>query len=239
LSGKGGVGKSTVASQLALCFVEKGFKVGLLDVDLCGPSIPRVLGMEDNEICNSSGGWVPVYFDKEKKLSVMSIGFLVEDRDKPIVWRGPRKTTMIGQFIFGVCWGELDYLIIDTPPGTSDEHITVAQKLKEYNPDGAIIVTTPQEVSLSDVIKEISFCKEIEMPILGIIENMSGYICNHCQCCTNIFGKGGGESLAEKLKLEFIGRIPIDPNLSQSLDIGENYVKKKLSLITSTKRFCR
>eukprot|EP01112_Ceratiomyxa_fruticulosa_P019224 TRINITY_DN6262_c1_g1_i1.p1 TRINITY_DN6262_c1_g1~~TRINITY_DN6262_c1_g1_i1.p1 ORF type:complete len:272 (-),score=59.58 TRINITY_DN6262_c1_g1_i1:110-925(-) len=224
LSGKGGVGKSTVSSQLALCFLQAGFRVGLLDIDLCGPSIPRLLGMEGREVHKSSVGWVPVYGDESQRLAVMSIQFLLNERDAPVIWRGPKKLTMIRSFLDDVCWGELDYLIIDTPPGTSDEHIAVCEHLHKYNPDGAVIVTTPQQVSLNDVRKEISFCRKLELPILGVIENMSGYVCPHCEECTNIFSSEGGRLLAEETHTKFLGKIPIDPSLGWCGENGKDFI---------------
>jgi len=226
LSGKGGVGKSTVASQLALMLVKAGKQVGLLDVDLCGPSIPRLVGLEGKDVKKASGGWVPVYVDSSKKLACMSVGFLLPDRDAPVIWRGPKKNAMIKQFLEDVVWGELDYLIIDTPPGTSDEHISTIENLKNFNPDGAVIVTTPQEVSISDVRKEITFCRRIKLPILGIVENMSGYVCPHCAECTNIFSSEGGRLLAEEQNIPFLGKIPIDPQLTSSCENGVSFVEK-------------
>ncbi|KAJ8959031.1 hypothetical protein NQ318_022286 [Aromia moschata] len=147
----------------------------------------------------------------------MSIGFLLDDRNSAVVWRGPKKTAMVKQFLSDVCWGDLDYLIIDTPPGTSDEHITVMENLKQLKCDGAVIVTTPQQVSIEDVRKEITFCRKTGIPILGLIENMSGFVCPHCSECTNIFSKGGGESLAQLAKVTLLGSLPIDPRVGQLL----------------------
>ncbi|XP_068631909.1 cytosolic Fe-S cluster assembly factor Nubp2 homolog [Battus philenor] len=215
LSGKGGVGKSTVSTQLALTLKEKGFKVGLLDVDLCGPSVPHILNIESESIHQGAEGWVPVYLDKEQKLGVMSIGFLLKSRNDAVVWRGPKKTAMIKQFLEDVCWQDLDFLVIDTPPGTSDEHITVMENLRTVSHCSAILVTTPQEVSIEDVRKEITFCNKTGIPILGIIENMSGFQCPTCNECTNIFSSGGGKSLAEIAKVKFLGCIPIDPRVGK------------------------
>jgi Mrp family chromosome partitioning ATPase len=158
LSGKGGVGKSTVSAQLAFALAAKGLEIGLLDVDICGPSIPQMLGLVGEEVHQSASGWSPVYI--QDNLGVMSIGFMLPSNDDAIIWRGPRKNGLIKQFLTDVDWGELDYLIIDTPPGTSDEHISIVQYLKATNVDGAIIVTTPQEVAMADVRKEINFCKK-------------------------------------------------------------------------------
>eukprot|EP01113_Clastostelium_recurvatum_P001913 TRINITY_DN10787_c0_g1_i4.p1 TRINITY_DN10787_c0_g1~~TRINITY_DN10787_c0_g1_i4.p1 ORF type:complete len:282 (-),score=64.53 TRINITY_DN10787_c0_g1_i4:14-859(-) len=225
LSGKGGVGKSTVSSQLAMCLAAAGKRVGLLDVDLCGPSIPRLLGVENKAVHNASAGWVPVYTDASQRLAVMSIQFLLGERDAPVVWRGPKKVSIINRFVDEVCWGELDYLIIDTPPGTSDEHMAICEHVKKYNPDGAVIVTTPQQVSLEDVRKEITFCRKVELPILGVVENMSGYVCPHCSECTNIFSSEGGRLLAEETGISFLGKIPIDPSLGMCGENGLSFIQ--------------
>mmetsp|Transcript_1130 Transcript_1130/g.2662 ORF Transcript_1130/g.2662 Transcript_1130/m.2662 type:complete len:381 (-) Transcript_1130:209-1351(-) len=173
LSGKGGVGKSTFSAQLSFALASKGKEVGLLDIDICGPSIPKMLGLEGQEIHQSNLGWSPVYV--EDNLAVMSIGFMLPNPDDAVIWRGPRKNGLIKQFLKDVNWGELDYLIVDAPPGTSDEHITIAQCLQASSPaDGAVIVSTPQEVSIIDVRKEISFCRKVGMNVLGVVENMSG-----------------------------------------------------------------
>ncbi|XP_013199329.1 cytosolic Fe-S cluster assembly factor Nubp2 homolog [Amyelois transitella] len=213
LSGKGGVGKSTVSTQLALTLKEKGYKVGLLDVDLCGPSVPYLLNLEGKNIHQGDEGWIPVYLDKEQKLGVMSIGFLLNSRNDAVVWRGPKKTSMIKQFLEDVCWQDIDYLIIDTPPGTSDEHITIMENLRKFPQCAAMIVTTPQEVAIEDVRKEVTFCRRTGIPILGIFENMCGYVCPTCSECTNIFSSGGGRSLAEIFKIQFLGSVPIDPRI--------------------------
>ena len=171
LSGKGGVGKSTVSAQTAFTLAAQGFQVGLLDVDICGPSIPRMLGLVGHEVHQSASGWSPVYVDDN--LGVMSIGFMLPSADDAVIWRGPRKNGLIKQFLTDVTWGDLDYLIIDTPPGTSDEHLSIVQSLKSSQIDGAIIVTTPQEVAMADVRKEINFCKKTGVPVLGVVENMA------------------------------------------------------------------
>lgn len=214
LSGKGGVGKSTVSTQFGLALKENGFKVGILDIDLCGPSVPYLLGLEGKDIYQCEEGWVPIYSDEEQKLAVMSIGFLLKNRNDAVIWRGPKKTMMIKQFLTDVKWDDLDYLIIDTPPGTSDEHITVMECMKEVKCDGAIIVTTPQQVALDDVRKEITFCKKTNINILGIVENMSGFICPHCTTCTNIFSSNGGVELAKFANVPHLGTLPIDPRVS-------------------------
>ncbi|KAE9544621.1 hypothetical protein AGLY_000163 [Aphis glycines] len=214
MSGKGGVGKSTVSTQLALGLVTKGYRVGILDVDLCGPSIPYLLKLENQEVHQCEAGWVPVYTDESKSLGVLSIGFLTKSRNDSVVWRGPKKTAFIKQLLSDVFWEDVDYLIIDTPPGTSDEHITVMENIKETPCDGAILVTTPQQIALDDVRKELSFCRKTRIPILGIVENMSGYVCPNCAECTNLFSSNGGKSLAEHFQVPFLGTVPIDPRVS-------------------------
>mmetsp|Transcript_37563 Transcript_37563/g.94432 ORF Transcript_37563/g.94432 Transcript_37563/m.94432 type:complete len:257 (+) Transcript_37563:358-1128(+) len=215
---------SSSSSLFLLCFffVDTGYhiQVGVLDVDLCGPSMAKILGLEGKEIHQSSAGWIPVYADKEKRLCCVSIAFLLPDPDAAVVWRGPKKNATIKQFLEDVCWGELDYLIVDTPPGTSDEHISITELLSKFGMDGAVIVTTPQNVALTDVRKEISFCEKLQIPILGLLENMSGYTCPHCAECTNIFSSGGGKSLCELRRIRFLGALPIDPRLGTSMEDG-------------------
>ncbi|KAL9367093.1 hypothetical protein Peur_038292 [Populus x canadensis] len=172
LSGKGGVGKSTFSAQLSYALAAMDFQVGLMDIDICGPSIPKMLGLEGQEIHQSNLGWSPVYV--ESNLGVMSIGFMLPNPDEAVIWRGPRKNGLIKQFLKDVYWGELDFLVVDAPPGTSDEHISIVQYLQATGIDGAIIVTTPQQVSLIDVRKEVSFCKKVGVEVLGVVENMSG-----------------------------------------------------------------
>ncbi|XP_046856729.1 cytosolic Fe-S cluster assembly factor NUBP2 homolog isoform X1 [Xenia sp. Carnegie-2017] len=251
LSGKGGVGKSTVASQLACALYSRGKKVGLLDIDLCGPSIPRLMKLEGSNVHKCSDGWVPVYTRPDQRLGVMSIGFLLANRDDPVVWRGPKKNSMIKQFISDVFWGDLDYLVIDTPPGTSDEHITVVESLQPFSPDGAILVTTPQvrqksiykiikvsiviphhpssslfqAVSIDDVRRELSFCRKTNLSILGIIENMSGFICPHCSECSNVFSSGGGKALARLCNVSFLGNVPLDPKLARCIEESEDFLQ--------------
>ena len=172
LSGKGGVGKSTFAAQLAFGLASRGRDVGLLDVDICGPSVPLMCGEVGAEVHKSNSGWSPVYV--EENLGVMSIGFLLPNPDDAVIWRGPRKNGLIKQFLGDTEWGELDYLIVDAPPGTSDEHLSIVQYMKEAGVDGALIVTTPQEVAMADVRKELNFCKKTGIKVLGVVENMSG-----------------------------------------------------------------
>lgn len=226
LSGKGGVGKSSITTQLALSLALSGKKVGVLDIDLTGPSIPRFFGIEGRQVHQASGGWIPVYLDPSHtsqtpggSVCCMSIGFLLKNRGDSVVWRGPKKTAMIRQFLTDVLWGELDYLLIDTPPGTSDEHISVVQKLKDFpRVRGAVLVTTPQEVSTADVRKELNFCNKVGIKVLGVVENMSGYVCPCCNEITNIFSSGGGEAMAGQFKVDFLGKIPIEPRFVEMIE---------------------
>jgi Mrp family chromosome partitioning ATPase len=226
LSGKGGVGKSSVTTQLALTLANRGFRVGVLDIDLTGPSLPRMLGLESKKVHQSTAGWVPVYPEGTTNLSAMSLGFLLPDRGDSVVWRGPKKTAMVRQFLKDVVWGKLDYLLIDTPPGTSDEHISVAEELRTANPDGAILVTTPQDIATADVRKELNFCKKVGLRTLGVVENMSGYVCPHCSECTNVFSKGGGEALARQFDIPFLGYVPIDPSFVTLIESEDKNIVK-------------
>jgi Mrp family chromosome partitioning ATPase len=216
LSGKGGVGKSTVAVNLALSLTNAGHRVGLLDIDIHGPSIPRLLGLGRAALERRNDAMRPV--DYGEKLRVMSIGFLLPDPDAAVVWRGPLKMGIIKQFLRDVDWGELDYLLIDSPPGTGDEPLSICQLIPDA--DGAIIVTTPQEVALADVRKSITFCKTVGMPVLGVIENMSGFVCPKCGEVTDIFKSGGGEQMALELGVAFLGSIPIDARVVEASDAG-------------------
>lgn len=222
LSGKGGVGKSTVAANLAVSLSLTGKSVGLLDIDIHGPSIPKILNLEDKKLMVFGDAIMPV--PVSANLVVMSIGFMLQDRDNPVIWRGPMKYQMIKQFLKDVEWGQLDYLIIDSPPGTGDEPLSVIQLLEK--PDGAVIVTTPQEVALSDVRKGVSFCRSLNLPVIGVIENMSGFVCPKCGEITNIFKSGGGENMAMEMNIPFLGRIPIDPQIVDACDLGQPYIQK-------------
>ena len=228
LSGKGGVGKSTVAAQLALAFQQRGKNVGILDIDLCGPSIPKMFGVDNMEVHQCDEGWLPVFTNETQSMAIMSIAFLLSSSNDAVVWRGPKKNAMIKQFLTDVAWGNRDILIIDTPPGTSDEHITVMESLKasEVHIDGAVLVTTPQAVAVGDVRRELTFCRKAKLDILGIVENMSGFVCPNCKDCTNIFSKGGGKALAEHANVPFLGAVPIDPNISESAESGINFIEK-------------
>ena len=305
LSGKGGVGKSSITTQLALSLCLAGHSVGVLDVDLTGPSIPRFLGLEDAKVKQAPGGWLPVEVHRRQKLHVesgispygsttegneasseaaglastkedaerraahgdqtqsdisigplhaISLGFLLPSRNSAVVWRGPKKTAMVRQFLSDVMWPDLDYLLIDTPPGTSDEHISLAETLlsqttvkqtgneavpppnngsgteeKKPNLAGALVVTTPQAISTSDVRKEINFCRKTGIPILGVLENMAGYMCECCGEVTNVFGKGGGQIMATEMDVRFMGEVPLDPGGWGAL-IEEGKRPKKVSV---------
>jgi Mrp family chromosome partitioning ATPase len=214
LSGKGGVGKSTVSTQLALTLAQdEDTDVGLLDIDICGPSVPRMLNLEGQDVHRSNTGWSPVYL--EDNFAVMSIGFMLPNKDDPVIWRGPRKDGLIRQFLTDVMWEDLDYLIIDTPPGTSDEHISIVQYLKETNMLGAVIVTTPQEVALLDVRKEVNFAKKTDLNVLGVVENMSGFVCPHCKCESEIFPpvSGGATKMCQDMGVPLLTQLPLEPKL--------------------------
>lgn len=250
LSGKGGVGKSSTTLQLALTLTLLGHNVGILDIDLTGPSIPRLLGLEDKKITQAPGGWVPVEVHpsisstspsssrisfttasaenggskSRGSLHAISLGFLLSSRSSAVIWRGPKKTAMIRQFLSDVHWPDLDYLLIDTPPGTSDEHIAVLEelhKLAAKRPGqlaGAVVVTTPQAIATSDVRKELNFCVKTGTSVLGVIENMAGYICPCCGEVSNVFSKGGGEVMARENGVPFMGSVPIDTGFGALVD---------------------
>jgi len=220
LSGKGGVGKSTVAVNLAMALSMEGYRVGLMDVDIHGPSIPKLLGLEGAVIQGDENGLLPVQLSENFK--VMSIGFLLREPDDAVIWRGPLKMALIKQFLKDVHWGELDFLIIDSPPGTGDEPLSVAQLIEHL--DGAIIVTTPQELSIIDVQRSIGFCRKLRIPVLGVIENMSGFVCPHCGKKTEIFKTGGGERMAKQMGVVFLGKIPLEPKIVEAGDSGKPFV---------------
>ena len=222
MSGKGGVGKSTVATNVAMGLANRGYQVGLIDVDLHGPDICRMLDLKEKLMTEK--GEKPKLLPPMKyndNLKVISLEYLMENRDEAIIWRGPLKIQAIRQFIGDIDWGELDYLVIDAPPGTGDEPLSVAQTIKDVN---ALIVTTPQEVALADVRKSISFCRHVKINILGIIENMSGFICPHCNETVEIFGTGGGKKVALEYSLRFLGKVPMDPQVVMGGDSGRPYL---------------
>ena len=212
LSGKGGVGKSTVAVNLATALALAGKRVGLLDVDIHGPSVPKLLHLEGAPLSTGDNCLNPVVVGfKGGALKVMSIAFLLRERDDAVIWRGPRKFGVIKQFLRDVEWGELDYLIIDAPPGTGDEPLAVVELIDKA--DGAVVVTTPQQVAVQDVRRSVVFCRQMDLPILGVVENMSGFACPKCGEVVPIFGAGGGQAMAEEMQVPFLGCIPLEPEV--------------------------
>jgi len=265
LSGKGGVGKSSITTQLALTLSLQGHSVGVLDIDLTGPSIPRFFGIENEKVRQAPGGWIPVpVHDKQTlpheshksangttnghhsdevevgALSCMSLGFILSNRSDAVIWRGPKKTAMVRQFLTDVLWPPLDYLLIDTPPGTSDEHISLLENLLKTTSaptappnqlSGAVVVTTPQAISISDVKKELNFCKKTGIRVLGVVENMAGFVCPNCSECTNVFSKGGGQVMASEFNVPFLGSVPIDPAFVVLIEEGARPVYPKGTVV--------
>ncbi len=224
LSGKGGVGKSTVAVNLAAALAMAGKRVGLLDIDIHGPSVPKLLHIENTPITGNGTALYPVKVGyRTGVLNVMSIGLLLRERDDAVIWRGPRKHGVIKQFLRDVEWGELDYLFIDSPPGTGDEPLAVAQLIEKA--DGAVVVTTPQDIAVQDVRRCIVFCRELHLPVLGVVENMSGFTCPKCGEHSKIFGADGGRAMAEEMDVPYLGAIPIQPEVVASGDSGKPVVQ--------------
>jgi ATP-binding protein involved in chromosome partitioning len=229
MSGKGGVGKTTVAANLAFALGMQGLDVGLMDADIHGPNVPKILGIEDKrpEVKEDKIYPVPV----TPRLKAISIGFLLPSKDSSVIWRGPMKMNAIRQFLSGVEWGELDYMVVDLPPGTGDEPLSVVQLMKEI--DGAIIVTTPQDLALLDSRKAVNFSRILKVPVIGIIENMSGFVCPHCGKEVNIFKYGGGERAAEELGVPFLGRVPLDPKMVEAADSGTPFIMDNESKVNN------
>jgi Mrp family chromosome partitioning ATPase len=223
LSGKGGVGKTTVATNLAVALSNHGFRTGLLDLDIHGPDIPKMLGIEERRMA-SSGQKQMEPVSVSDLLAVVSMAFLLSETSSPVIWRGPMKAGVIRQFLEDVNWGKLDYLVVDLPPGTGDEALTIAQSAP--NIAGAVIVTTPQDVAILDIRKAVRFVQEMGLPVIGIIENMSGMACPHCGKEIDLFGKGGGERAAEEMGVPFLGAIPLDPAMRKAGDEGRPFVNR-------------
>ena len=220
-SGKGGVGKSTVTVNLAVALQSRGFKVGILDADITGPNIPKLLGIEDQKLMAGPVGLEPA---DAAGIKVVSMALLLTSKDSAVVWRGPMKMSALKQFVSDVNWGDLDFLLVDLPPGTSDEPISAAQLITGL--DGAIIVTTPQEVALLDSRKALNMFLMMDVPMLGIVENMSGLICPHCGGRIEVFKTGGGERAAKELDVPFLGAIPLDAEIGRLGDLGQAFTGK-------------
>jgi ATP-binding protein involved in chromosome partitioning len=223
LSGKGGVGKSTVSVNLAYSLANQGKMVGLLDLDIHGPNVPKMLGIEDQRPAFVGNTMEPVHVTGN--LAVMSVAFLLPDTSSPVIWRGPMKMQVIQQFLAVVNWGPLDYLVVDLPPGTGDEALTIAQLAP--NVRGAVIVTTPQDVATLDARKSAKFIEKLSLPVIGVIENMSGMVCPHCGGEIDLFGKGGGKKIADELNVPFLGSIPIDIEMRKAGDEGRPFIIRR------------
>jgi len=229
LSGKGGVGKSTVAVNVAVALSLAGKRVGLLDVDVHGPSVPRLLSLSESKPHIEKEHIEPI--DWSHNLRVMSLGFLLPGPEQAVIWKGPMKSSLIRQFLSDVDWGDLDFLIVDCPPGTGDEPLSV---LDLIGPTAqALIVTTPQAVAVDDVRRSVSFCRELGVPVLGLVENMSGFVCSHCGQVERIFSSGGGAALAQEMGLPFLGAIPLDPEVARSGDEGYAFLKVQQASATA------
>ena len=231
ISGKGGVGKTTIAVNLAYSLAMKGYDVGVLDVDIHGPNICKMFGADNKRLTSTNSKINPIQI--LDNLKIVSTASLIETPDTPVIWRGPLKMKVISQFLRDVNWGKLDYLIIDAPPGTGDEPLSVAQLIPDLN--GAIVVTTPQEVAVLDSRKSIQFAKKLNIPYIGVIENMSGFICPHCGKEINLFKKGGGIKAAEELHVDFLGDIPFELDMVELSDNGKVFVEYKKNSIISKK----
>lgn len=216
MSGKGGVGKSTVAANVAINLARKGYKTGLLDIDVHGPSVPTLFGLTGARLEQDDAGILPL--QPMPNLKLMSAGFLLQHPDQALIWRGPMKAGAIKQLLGDVAWGDLDFLIVDCPPGTGDEALAICQSIEDM--DGTLIVTTPQEMAAADVRKSITFCKQLKLTVIGIIENMSGFVCPHCNGEIHPFKSGGGEKIANMYDLPFLGRIPLDIEMMNNADAG-------------------
>ncbi len=222
LSGKGGVGKSTVAVNLAVVLANGGKRVGLVDIDIHGPSIPKMLHIEG--VAPKTHGDIVEPVSVGPNLTAISIGLFLKSDSQSVIWRGPLKYSMIMQFLKDVEWGELDYLVVDSPPGTGDEPLSICQLLPEVT--GAVVVTTPQEISVTDVRKCLSFCERMGLRVLGVVENMAGFACPHCGRKINPFGTGGGEKLAAEAGVPFLGSMPMVQGMVEACDAGEPFVQK-------------
>lgn len=223
MSGKGGVGKSTVSVNLAYYLASQGSKVGLLDVDVHGPSVAKMTGIEGMRLkVNEQGHPVPIQVPTQENLYVVTVASILETPDDPVVWRGPAKNGVIHQFLDEICWPELDFLIVDCPPGTGDEPLSVIQTIGDVS--GTVIVSTPQQVALLDVRKSLKFANLLNLPIIGIVENMSGFVCPHCGETVDIFKTDGTFKTAEDFGTEVLGKIPLDPQVVDATDSGKPYV---------------
>lgn len=231
ISGKGGVGKTTVSINLAFGLAVKGYSVGIMDIDIHGPNIAKMLGIEGRQLVSGSEGIEP--FPVLPNLKAISIALLIADPDSPIIWRGPMKMGAIKQFLSDVNWGELDYLIIDSPPGTGDEPLSACQLIP--NITGAVVVTTPQDVAVLDARKTVQFANQLKVPVIGVIENMSGFVCPHCGKNTDLFGAGGGEKAAAGFQIPFLGRIPIEPEMVVYGDSGKPFIHHRKDTETAKK----